>query len=71
MPSQKRSWMWMIAEAACEEIVTASMRSTHVPLQGAQIDGLFRRMLMPSEAETARSAGTMPEKTNDVPLIRW
>jgi hypothetical protein len=34
------------------------------------IDGVFRRTLIPSEAETARSAGTTVEKTNEVPLIR-
>ena len=36
-----------------------------------RIDGVFRRMLMPSEVETARSAGTAAEKTNEVPLTRW
>ncbi len=36
-----------------------------------RIDGVFRRMLMPSEAETARSAGTAAEKTKEVPLMRW
>ena len=32
---------------------------------------VFRRMLMLSEAETARRAGTVAEKTNEVPLMRW
>ena len=33
--------------------------------------GVFRRMLMPSEAETTRRAGAAVEKTNEVPLMRW
>jgi hypothetical protein len=36
-----------------------------------RIDGVFRRMLMPSEAETAKRAGTAVEKTNEVPLMHW
>ena len=36
-----------------------------------RIEGALRRMLMPSEAETARRAGTAAEKTKEVPLIRW
>jgi hypothetical protein len=35
------------------------------------MDGWFRRMEIPSEAETARRAGMDAEKTKDVPFIRW
>ena len=72
----ERSWMWMIGEAACEGIVTASMQSSTARIARMfscgvlKIDAVFRMMLMPSEAEAARSAGTAAEKTNDVPLIR-
>ncbi len=36
-----------------------------------RINGVFRRMFMPSEAETARSAGTAAEKMKEAPLMRW
>ena len=42
---------------------------SHVLLQ-LRIDGVFRKMLMPSEVETARSTGAATEKANEVPLIR-
>ena len=35
------------------------------------MDGVLRRMLMPSEALTARRAGREAEKTNEGPLIRY
>ena len=38
---------------------------------GAGNGGVFRRMLMLSEAETERSAGTAVKKTNEVLLMRW
>lgn len=41
------------------------------PRSVLRIDGVFHRVLMPCEAETARSAGTVAETTNEVPLIRW
>ena len=72
----ERNWMWIIGEAACEGIVTASIRSSTARMARTfscsmlKIDGMFRRMLMPSEAETARCAGTAAEKTNEVPLMR-
>ena len=72
----ERSCMWMMGEAACEGIVTVSMRSSTSRMARMfscsvlRIDGVFRRILMPSEAETARSAGTAGEKTNEVPLMR-
>ena len=34
------------------------------------MDGVFRRMLIPSEALTARRAGREAEKTKEGPLIR-
>ena len=60
----------MIGEAACEGIMTASIRSSTARIARTfscsvlRIGGVFRRMLMPSEAETARSAGTAAKKTN-------
>ena len=35
------------------------------------IDGVFWRMSMRSEAETARSIRAVAENTNDVSLTRW
>ena len=72
----ERSWMWMIGEAACEGIVTASMRSSTARMACTfscsvlRIDDVFRRILTPYEAETVRSAGTAAEKTNEVPFMR-
>ena len=71
----ERSWMWMIGEAACEEIVMASHSSTAriertFSCTVLKIDGVFCRMFMPFEAETVRSAGTAAEKTNEGPLTR-
>lgn len=34
-------------------------------------DGVFSRMSMPSEAETARGARTAVVKTNEVALMPW
>ena len=71
----ERNWMCMTGEAVCEGFVTASMRLSTARIASTfsyselKIDGVFRRMLMPSEAETARRAGTAAEKTNEVPLI--
>ena len=36
-----------------------------------KIEGVLRRMLMPSEAATLRRGGMAAENTNDVPLIRY
>ena len=36
----------------------------------SNMDGVLRRMLMPSEALTARRAGREAEKTKEGPLIR-
>ena len=58
-------------------IVTASTRSGSAQIartfscRALSLHGVFRRMLMPSEAETASRAGTAAEKTNEVPLMRW
>ena len=72
----ERNWMCMIGEAACEGFVTASIRPSKARMARTfscnvlKINGVFHRMFMPSEAETARSAGAAAEKTNDVPLTR-
>jgi hypothetical protein len=63
-------WMWMICEEACEGIAIASTRGPARPgwpelFLG--IDGVFRRMLMPSEARLPGKA----EKKNGVQLMRW
>ena len=34
------------------------------------MEGVLRRMLIPSEPATVRRAGIEAEKTNEVPLIR-
>ena len=66
----------MIGKAACERIMSELRRSRTVRIMRTfsssvlRIEGVFRRMLMPSEAETARSAGTAAEKTKEVPLMR-
>ena len=67
----------MIGEAACEAIMMTSTRSSTAQIACTfscsvlRIEGVFRRMLIPSEAETARSAGTAAEKTNEVLLMLW
>ena len=67
----------MIGEAACEGIVIASTRSSTARIartfscRALRMDGVFRRMLMHSEAESARRAETATEKTDEVPLMRW
>ena len=72
-----RRWMWMIGEATCEGIVSKSIWSSTAQIARTfscrvlRIEGVFRRMLIPSEAETARSAGTATEKTKEVPLMCW
>ena len=35
------------------------------------IEGVFRMVLVPSEAETAGSAGIVAEETNEVLLMPW
>lgn len=35
-----------------------------------KIEGVLRKMLIPSDALTASSGGEAAEKTNEVPLIR-
>ena len=60
----------MMGELACEGIVMQSMRSKIEQMarmfsfSGLWIEGVLRRMLIPSDAETA-------EKTKEVPLICW
>ena len=67
--------MWMIGEAACEGmIVSVSIRSKVARTffcSVLKIDSVFRRMLMRSEAETARSIRAVAENTNDVSSTRW
>src|SRR5260221_1294881 len=71
-----RTWMWMMGEAGCEGIVIQSTRSRTARIARAfscsvlRIEGELRRMLMPSDAETARRAGRAAEKINELPLIR-
>ena len=42
-----------------------------VLFRALNMDGVFQRMLIPSEAETARRARTAAEKRNEVQLMRW
>ena len=71
-----RSWMWMTGEPACERIESVSIRTTArigrtFSCSALEIlEGVFRKILIPSEGETARSAGTMAEKMKEVPLMR-
>ena len=64
-----------MCEALCEGVVIASTRSNTARMaltfscRVLRIDGVFRRTLMPEEAETARRAGTAAEKTNEVPAV--
>jgi hypothetical protein len=73
----ERTWMWMMGEAGCEGIVMQSIRSRMVRAacifswSAVRMDGVDRRILMPSEALTARAAGMKVEKTKDGTLIRW
>lgn len=73
----ERSCMWIIGEAAG---VRGDREDLSVQSSAAQIshtfscrllriDGVFRRMFMASDAETARSAGSMAEKTDEVPSV--
>ena len=70
-----RRWMCMIGEAACEGIMTESIRSSTARIASTfscsvlRIEGVFRRILMSFEAETARRAGTPAEKTKEAPLM--
>lgn len=72
----ERMWMWMTGEAGCEGTVMQSMRSRIARAARVfswsvvRMEGVDRRMLMPSEALTASAAGMEAEKTNDGPLIR-
>ena len=60
----------MIGEVAREEIVMTSTRPSTARISHTfscsvvRINGVVRRMSMPSEAETARSTGTAAEKTD-------
>jgi hypothetical protein len=62
----------MISEAACEGMIVSGLIRSKVArtifCSVRKIDRVFGRMLMRSEAETARSFGEMAEKTNDVSL---
>ena len=72
-----RRWMWMIGEAACEGVVSESIRSSTARIAHTfscsvlRIEGMFRRMFMPPEVEAARSAVIAAEKTKEVPLMHW
>lgn len=73
----KRMWMWMIGEVGCEGTVIQSTRSRmaraarRFSWRAVRMEGVDRRMLMPSEALTASAAGMEAEKTKDGPLMRW
>ena len=73
----ERIWMWMMGEAGCEGTVIQSTRSRMARAARmfswsvVKMEGLDRRMLMPSEALTASVAGMEAEKTKDGPLMRW
>lgn len=68
--------MWMIGEAGCEGMVIHSTRSRMaraartLSCRVSKMDGVLRRMLIPSEALTARRAGMDAEKTKEGPLMR-
>lgn len=68
--------MWMIGEAGWEGIVIQSRRSRMARAaqtfswRVSRMDGVLRRMLIPSEALTARRAGREAEKTKEGPLMR-
>ena len=65
----------MIGEAACEGIKSVSIWSRISQIARTlscsvlRKDGVFRRMLTLTDAETARIAGTAAEKTNEMPLM--
>lgn len=70
----ERRRMWMIGEAAHEGTVVASTGTAQiVPTFSCVLgnEGVFGRTLMPSEAGTARTAGIIAEKTNEMRLMRW
>jgi hypothetical protein len=72
----KRMWMWMMGDAGCEGTVMQSTRSRMAraarvfSCSVVRIEGVDRRMLIPSEALTASAAGMEAEKTKDGPLMR-
>ena len=72
-----RRRMWMIGEAACEGVVSESIWSSTARIAHTfscdvlRIEGTFRRMLMPPEVETERSAVIAAEKTKEVLLMQW
>ena len=77
MGDGRRTARWIIGDAGCESI---AMQSTGLKIprtalvfscRVVKIEGVLRRMLMPSEAATLSSGGIAAEKTNDVPLIRY
>ena len=54
----------MISEAACEGIECINtVQRARTPVALLRIEGVLQRMLMLSEMETARTAGTVAEKT--------
>ena len=64
-----------IGEAAARDRLDAVQYGPDGPVRCLAKDGrrhslVFRRMLMPSEAETARRATTAAEKVNEVPSMR-
>ena len=66
----------MIGEAACEGILIASTRSSTARMartfsyRALRTDGVFRKILMPSEVKTERTQDR-GEKTSEVSLMRW
>ena len=69
--------MWITALAGC---VGMEMQSTLSRMARTartfswsvvRMDGVLRRMLMPSDAATVIMGGMAAEKTNDVPFMRW
>ena len=69
-------WMWIRGEAGCEGMVIYSTLSKiaraarTLSWRVSKMDGVLRKMLIPSEALTASRAGIAAEKTNEGPLIR-
>ena len=62
-------WIWMRGEVTYEGIVIASTRSSTawiacmLSCSVMRTDGVFRRILIHSEAETERDAGSAAEET--------
>jgi hypothetical protein len=69
--------MWMIGLAGCEGMVIQSSlsrmeRATWIlSCNEERMEGVFRSMLIPSEALTASNEGIEAEKTNAEPLMRY